>query len=108
MPEESIDIIINVGSGADDKGEMRSRLSEFFCRQVVATRASRWPEAVPEVVELARRPALSDSNTIVAGGGDGTLNAVASAVVGTRRHFGVSPLGNLHPFRQGLAYPARS
>ena len=43
--------------------------------------------------------------TIVAGGGDGTLNAVASALTGTDVAFGILPLGTLNHFAKDLGIP---
>ena len=43
--------------------------------------------------------------TIVAGGGDGTLNAVASHLVGTGTRFGILPLGTLNHFAKDLGIP---
>jgi len=104
MGKDSIEIIINVGSGADDKKEMRERLAQIFTASNRKANISLARNG-EEVVELARRAALSDSNTIVAGGGDGTLNAVASAVVGTNKTFGVLPLGTLNHFAKDLHIP---
>ena len=42
---------------------------------------------------------------VVAGGGDGTLNAVASQLVGTSTVFGVLPLGTLNHFAQDAGIP---
>ena len=42
---------------------------------------------------------------VVAGGGDGTLNAVASRLVGTPIVFGVLPLGTLNHFAQDAGIP---
>jgi YegS/Rv2252/BmrU family lipid kinase len=42
---------------------------------------------------------------VVAGGGDGTLNAVASSLVGTDIVFGVLPLGTLNHFAKDLGIP---
>jgi YegS/Rv2252/BmrU family lipid kinase len=104
MLKDSIEIIINVGSGADDKKEMRERLAEIFAASNRKANIS-LARSGDEVVELARHAALSDSNPIVAGGGDGTLNAVASAVVGTNKTFGVLPLGTLNHFAKDLHIP---
>jgi diacylglycerol kinase family enzyme len=41
----------------------------------------------------------------VAGGGDGTINAVASEIVGTDRLLGVLPLGTLNHFAKDLKIP---
>ncbi len=43
--------------------------------------------------------------TIVAGGGDGTLNAVASLLIGKPVTFGVLPLGTLNHFAKDLGVP---
>ena len=104
MLKDSIEIIINVGSGADDKKEMRERLAEIFAASNRKANIS-LARSGDEVVKLARQAALSDSNPIIAGGGDGTLNAVASAVVGTNKTFGVLPLGTLNHFAKDLHIP---
>ncbi len=46
-----------------------------------------------------------DVGLVVAGGGDGTLNAVASGLVGTDVVFGVLPLGTLNHFAKDLGIP---
>jgi len=94
MLQESIEVIINIGSGADDKKEMRKRLAEIFAasnRKVNISLA----RSGEEVVELARRAGRSDSRIVVAGGGDGTINAVASVIIDTDKTLGVLPLGTL-------------
>jgi diacylglycerol kinase family enzyme len=58
-----------------------------------------------DIVELARRAVREDCNPIVAGGGDGTINAVASVLVGTRKLLGVLPLGTLNHFARDLRIP---
>ena len=42
---------------------------------------------------------------VVAGGGDGTINAVASVLVGTGVAFGVLPLGTLNHFAKDVGIP---
>ena len=42
---------------------------------------------------------------VVAGGGDGTINAVASVMVGTGVAFGVLPLGTLNHFAKDIGIP---
>lgn len=44
-------------------------------------------------------------STIVAGGGDGTLNAVASRLVGSDTRLGVLPMGTLNHFAKDLGIP---
>lgn len=55
---------------------------------------------------LALRARAAGHQTIVAGGGDGTLNAVASALIDTDIAFGVLPLGTRNHFARDAGIPA--
>ncbi len=55
--------------------------------------------------ERARRALDSGCQTIVAGGGDGTVSGVANVLVGTRATLGVLPLGTLNHFAKDLQIP---
>ena len=58
-----------------------------------------------ELTPIARRYAESGCRTIVAAGGDGTVSAVASALVGTQAALGVLPLGTLNHFAKDVGIP---
>jgi diacylglycerol kinase family enzyme len=59
-----------------------------------------------EIIAAARRAATDPSrHVVVAGGGDGTINAVASQVVGTDKALGILPLGTLNHFAKDLKIP---
>jgi diacylglycerol kinase family enzyme len=58
------------------------------------------------VDDLVQRALHEGATILVGGGGDGTINAVAGAVVGTDRVLGVLPLGTLNHFAKDLALPA--
>lgn len=58
-----------------------------------------------ELRTLAARAAASDTATVVAGGGDGTISTVAGALVGTAKRLGVLPLGTLNHFAKDLGIP---
>src|SRR5918912_3677706 len=97
-------VIINASSGADDKEQARSGLVEIFRAHEVE--ASVWlARSGEEVLRLTRRAVLEDCQPVVAGGGDGTINAVASQLVGTNRPLGVLPLGTLNHFAKDLKIP---
>ena len=58
-----------------------------------------------ELVTLARRAVSEKNSRVAAGGGDGTVNAVASAVVGTDTALGVIPIGTLNHFAKDAGIP---
>ena len=105
MPKvNSAKVIINARSGSSDKEIVRRRLTEVFALSGVEADVSIAQDGA-EVAELARRAARDDWRLIVAGGGDGTVNAVASTVVGTDKKLGVLPLGTLNHFARDLGIP---
>ena len=101
---EPIQFIINAGAGGVDNDLVVSRLTKQY-----VPASSRWKMSVArtgrEVAELATRAVKDDYQTIVAGGGDGTVNAVAGALAGTTKTLGVLPLGTLNHFAKDLHLP---
>lgn len=105
MPSiQSVKVIINARSGFSDKEEVRGQLIEIFEAAGIMADIS-LAKTGAEIVELAREAARGDWTAIVAGGGDGTINAVASAVIGTEKILGVLPLGTLNHFAKDLKIP---
>jgi YegS/Rv2252/BmrU family lipid kinase len=97
-------VIINASSGTDDKKEAREHLLEVFASAGLEARIS-LAESGEEIIDLARRAVKDNCQPIIAGGGDGTINAVASQVVDTDRTLGVLPLGTLNHFAKDLNIP---
>lgn len=97
-------VIINASSGTSDKKEARERLSEIFASAGIEARIS-LAQSGEEIVEFARRAVRDNCQPIIAGGGDGTINAVASVIVDTDRTLGVLPLGTLNHFAKDLHLP---
>jgi diacylglycerol kinase family enzyme len=58
-----------------------------------------------EIAGAVRQALASQCDAIVAGGGDGTLNAVACRLIGTKTAFGILPLGTLNHFARDLGIP---
>ena len=97
-------VILNDSSGTGDKEQARERLNEIFSETGVEARIS-LARSGDEIIELAQRAVHDDCRPIIAGGGDGTINAVASVLVGTDRSLGVLPLGTLNHFAKDLHIP---
>lgn len=58
-----------------------------------------------ELVPLARRAVGEGNARVAAGGGDGTVSAVAGAVAGTNTALGVLPMGTLNHFAKDAGIP---
>jgi len=97
-------VIINASSGSDDKSQPREILANTFASRNVEARIS-LAKSGEEIIDLARRAVRDNCQPIIAGGGDGTINAVASVLVDTDRTLGVLPLGTLNHFAKDLNIP---
>lgn len=97
-------ILINGTALAGVDEAVRNRLLEIFA--AAGATADVVIASSPEELETLAKAASDDvCDLVVAGGGDGTVNAVASAVVDTDKHFGVLPLGTLNHFAKDLQLP---
>ena len=100
----SVDVIFNAARIAGDRAHIPNDIREIFSARAINARISLAANA-EELPVLARRAAQGDSETIVAGGGDGTINAVAAAVQRTGKALGVLPLGTFNHFAKDLHIP---
>ncbi|CAH0305456.1 Putative lipid kinase BmrU [Massilia sp. Bi118] len=99
-----VTVIVNggAGKGHDDQAaeELRARLREAgLDAELVLARDGE------EMIATARRALEDGARMVAAGGGDGTINAVASVMAGSGVHFGVLPLGTLNHFAKDLGIP---
>lgn len=102
VPTE-VAVLVNATSGAGAAADV-AQLEALFRRAGV--RVAIAVLAGGESIEAAARRALeSNPRAIVAGGGDGTVNAVASVLVGTQTPLGILPLGTLNHFAKALGIP---
>jgi diacylglycerol kinase family enzyme len=96
--------ILNCASGSCSGAELREQLSRIFAEIGTPARILLAPSG-GQVSELARHAVQENSQIIVAGGGDGTLNAVATEILGTSIPLGVLPLGTWNHFAKDLRIP---
>jgi diacylglycerol kinase family enzyme len=99
----SIQVIVNAVAGTADKPAFLDQLKQHLNGD------PRWRISIansgPSLSNLVREAVASDSLVVVAAGGDGTVNTVASALVGTSKILGVLPIGTLNHFAKDLNLP---
>jgi YegS/Rv2252/BmrU family lipid kinase len=103
-PATKARIFVNSSSGWDAKERAPDRLRELFTSRGWDTEVCSVARGT-NITELARRSIEEGCGVVVAGGGDGTLNAVASALAGTDVQFGILPVGTLNHFARDLKLP---
>jgi len=97
-------VLINAGAGGQFDETLRQRLSQIF--QAAGVKADIVVAATAaEMAQVAEAAAHEDYEMIVAGGGDGTISLVASALIGSGKVLGVLPLGTLNHFAKDLRIP---
>ena len=99
-----VTVIVNASAGADDKQGLAQSIEDTLRKagmegRVVLARSG------ANVREAALRAVQTHPDAIVAGGGDGTINAVATTLVGTDIALGVLPLGTLNHFAKDMQIP---
>lgn len=99
-----IDVIVNAAGGSFADGETEAALREAFAANDLEIDVHLARDGA-QIDEFAKEAASSDAELVVAGGGDGTINAVAASIVGTPKILGVLPLGTLNHFSKDLGIP---
>lgn len=95
---------MNAGSGSVLGDETARSLRERFIAHGLRAEVHLAASGA-EIVALARRAARGEAEVVVAGGGDGTVSAVAAELTGTGKVLGVLPLGTLNNFSKDLGIP---
>ncbi len=81
--------------------EASSALAELGIELVRAVECDRFPT----MVEEAHRAVKEQVPVLIGGGGDGTVNALANIVIGSKTALGVLPLGTGNAFARDLGIP---
>ena len=101
-------IVLNTGSGSQDAGHTREVIERLLGEagrrhRVLPVQDGR---RLPAVAWQAVQEARMQQGIVVAAGGDGTINAVAQAVLGSGLPFGVLPQGTFNYFSREYGIPA--
>jgi diacylglycerol kinase family enzyme len=101
---DKIVVIVNASAGLGYCGGWTAALQEKFRSQGVEPDIT-LAQSGEEMIARAERAVAEGAPVVVAGGGDGTINAVASVLVDTHTRLGVLPLGTLNHFAKDLKIP---
>lgn len=97
-------IFINASSGWDTKENAPEKLRGWFAESGIEVHIDPVARGV-NLAQKSREAVAAGNDIVVAGGGDGTLSATASGLVGTDVTFGVLPVGTLNHFARDLGVP---
>jgi len=99
-----VDVVLNHASGAADKDPIAAHVSEFLSARGLDVRIT-IARSVPALIAAAEQAAAGDADAVVAGGGDGTIVAVAERLAGTGKALGLLPLGTFNYFARRFGVP---
>ena len=93
-------VILNPAAQSDRARAMSEKIEALSTRITV-----RMTSAAGDAREFARAALEEDFETIVAAGGDGTVNEAANGVAGSGVRFGILPVGTMNVFASELGIP---
>ena len=105
MSRGHIAVVLNATSGHGTAPKAAERLREIFAEAGREARIT-LARGGSEINTAMRHAVEAGCETLVAGGGDGTINSAAAAVVGREIPLGVLPLGTLNHFAKDLGIPS--
>ncbi|HEY6146544.1 MAG TPA: diacylglycerol kinase family protein [Thermoanaerobaculia bacterium] len=98
-----VTVVLNPASGSAGEEDLPGRVAAIFRDLGIEAAIERLGDR--DIAEVIERAVREGACAVVAGGGDGTVNAVASAMVGKQVPLGVLPLGTLNHFAKDLGIP---
>lgn len=109
-PRAPLHVVMNAGSGADDAAVARATIERTLTEagRPHVLRLVDAPARLPAIAREAVEQAGRDGGIVVAAGGDGTINAVAQALLGGGCPFGVLPQGTFNYFSRTHGIPSET
>ncbi len=102
--ERSAHVIANAAAGQGCSDEWAREVEAKFRKRGIGAHVTRGRSG-EDILATAEHAANEGAPLVVAAGGDGTVNAVASKLVGTDTTLGVLPMGTLNHFAKDLGIP---
>lgn len=96
--------VLNGAAGSHSADARRDEISRAFASRGQPVEVIVSPN-VPALEERAREAVANGARLLIAGGGDGTVSAVANALVGSHTALAVLPLGTLNHFAKDMGIP---
>ena len=104
MVAAKITVVINRKAGGDTTDAFEANLQELVRANGREARILHAGGDI-DLRELLAREQLSEDAVVVAGGGDGTVSAIAAELAGTQKILGVLPMGTLNHFAKDIGIP---
>ncbi|MFZ4776621.1 MAG: diacylglycerol/lipid kinase family protein [Terrimicrobiaceae bacterium] len=93
-------VILNPAARGERAGALKEKIQGLSLQIVV-----RLTSAAGDARKMARAAVAEGFQTILAAGGDGTVNEVANGVAGSDVRFGILPIGTMNVFASELGIP---
>jgi diacylglycerol kinase family enzyme len=106
VPAKSVTFLLNGRAGSCDAAAATALIEKLGAEHGVDVQVISFGEG-SDLGDLAREAVKRGATMVAAGGGDGTISAVAAALVGTDVALGVLPLGTLNHFAKDLSIPLK-
>jgi diacylglycerol kinase family enzyme len=100
----TITFILNHRAGTGRARELQATIEKLAQEAGIAVRILVAQQGA-DLAEIARNAVKDGAHAVIAGGGDGTLSAIAGALVDSEIALGVLPLGTLNHFAKDMGLP---